>query len=188
MIKTQLITIVHIVWKARRFWRFQLNLSKMSFIVWACLGLILSFSAHSIQFSMHHQTICSDLLVFHQHFARIGLDQPSQSTPVPYLHRTSLPCLQVVSVARCSWSQHLGPDVSLKTYGVVVASMPVWNTNVAFDRSIIAEGIGFHALFNYCGGAFVYVRREYAGAVGLTGDNVVANRGKQGFPRFLPPI
>jgi len=27
------------------------------------------------------------------------------------------------------------------------------------------SGIGFHALINYCGGAFVYVRREYAGAL-----------------------
>lgn len=50
-------------------------------------------------------------------------------------------------------------------------------------RSITAEGIGFHALLNYCGGAFVYVRREYAGAVGLTGNTVVANSGNSMFPK-----
>ena len=38
----------------------------------------------------------------------------------------------------------------------------------------IAEGIGFHALFNYCGGAFSYVRREYAGAIRTVGRTAEA--------------
>ena len=66
---------------------------------------------------------------------RKGLEQPSRSTPV----------------SCCQWDRS-GSNLLHATFSTA-GLLPS------------PSGIGFHALINYCGGAFVYVRREYAGAL-----------------------